>query len=118
MFNEVFDNNMFNQGFLLKAAQVVPEMGVVLGRLFEIIHNGVTFLNARFLPLISSTMQIKEMPFMWLVNRIHTIVEQRQQNPISRVDLLQLMLQVTTNEVSEVSQIFWIKNTDNKIDLP
>lgn len=103
---ELFDDNLFDKGFLIKSAQVVPEIGVVLAQLFSITNNTLTFINTRLLPLISSRIQLSEMPIMWLLNRLHTIVEQRQQTPISRVDLLQLMLQVTTNETIKVSEIF------------
>ena len=61
-------------------------------------------------------MQLNEMPVMWLQHRLHTIVEQRQQTPTSRVDLLQLMLQVTTNEpiivsgISRIIKLFALNN--------
>jgi hypothetical protein len=55
-----------------------------------------------------SHQQLNEDPLTWLLNRLHTIVEQRQQNPTSRVDLLQLMLQVTTKETIDVNKILRI----------
>lgn len=96
---------MFDTGFLLKAAQVVPEIGVILRPLFSLSNNTLTFINTRLLPLISSAKQLNEMPMIWLTNRVHTIVEQREQNPIVRADLLQLMLQVMTNETIDVGDI-------------
>lgn len=104
---ELVDDNVFENGFLIKAAQVVPEIGVVLAPIFSVISNTIAFINTRLLPLISSTIQLKEMPIMWLLNRLHTIVEQRQQTPISRIDLLQLMLEVTTDDTTKVSRNFW-----------
>lgn len=100
---ELFEKNVFEKGFLIKAAQVVPEIGIVLASVFSAINNTIAFINTRFLPLISKTMQLNEMPIMWLLNRLHTLVEQRQQTPISRIDLLQLMLEVTTNDTLKAS---------------
>lgn len=62
----------------------------------------------RILPLVSSSIQLNELPSVWLLNRLHAIVEHRQRNPIPRVDLLQLMLQVTTNKPIDVSMIYRI----------
>ena len=112
---ELFDDNPLDKGFLLKAAQVVPEIGSVLGVLFVLTNNTLTYINTRLLPLISSTMQLNEMPIMWIRNRVHTIVEQRRQRPIPRVDLLQLMLQVTTNETIDVSKLFKMQKTSKKL---
>ena len=103
---ELFDDNPLEKGFLLKSAQVVPEIGVILAQLFSISNKTLTFINTRLLPLMSSTMQLNEMPIMWLLNRLHTIVEQREKNSIPRVDLLQSMLQVATNEPIDVSRSF------------
>ena len=111
----MFDDNPLDKGFLLKAAQVVPEIGSVLGVLFVLTNNTLTYINTRLLPLISSTMQLNEMPIMWIRNRVHTIVEQRRQRPIPRVDLLQLMLQVTTNETIDVSKLFKMQKTSKKL---
>ena len=102
---ELFGNKIFNKGFLMKSVQVVPEIGLVLAQLFSITNNTLTFINTRLLPLISSTIQLNEMPVMWLLNRVHTIVERRQQTFIPRVDLLQMMLLVTTKEITNVSKI-------------
>ena len=99
---ELFDHNPLEKGLLLKAAQVVPEIGTLLAWLFSITNKTSTFINTRLLPLVSSTLQLNEMPIMWLRNRLHTIVEQRRLSPIARVDLLQLMLQVTTSERIDV----------------
>jgi hypothetical protein len=56
------------------------------------------------LSLISEK-QLHEQPGMWLLKRLHPIVEQRQKNPTSRVDVLQLMLQVMTEDPINVSNI-------------
>jgi hypothetical protein len=106
---ELFDESDTETNFFIRFYQVVPEIGVILTRLFSVTNNARTFINTRLLPLISSTIQLNESPVMWLLNRLHTIVEQRQKTPISRADLLQLMLQVTTNEAIHVSKIFRIQ---------
>ena len=55
------------------------------------------------LPLIS-TKQLLEMPSMWLLNRLDSIIEQRQQAVNSRNDILQLMLQVMADETDNSSK--------------
>ena len=102
---EFFDLNPINKNFVFKSAQVIPQIGDILARLFTVDNNVRMFLNTRILPMISSTMQLKETAVTWLLNRLDTIVKQRQQSPISRIDLLQLMLQVTTNQTIDVSNI-------------
>ena len=99
---ELFDDNIYDKGLLLRAAAVIPEFRVILGRLFSLTNNTVAFIDTRLLPLISTTIQLNEMPITWLLNRLHTIVELRRKKPIQRVDLLQLLLQATTNETIEV----------------
>ena len=103
---ELLDDNLFEKGFLLKSAQVIPEIGIILAQLFLVSNKTLTFINTRILPLVSSTMQLNEMPIMWLLNRLHTIVDQRQKSHVPRVDLLQLMLQVASNEPIDVSVSF------------
>ena len=70
-------------------------------------HSGINsvrvFLNEHILPLIS-TKQLPELPSMWLLSRLHLILEQRQKTPTSRVDVLQLMLQVMTDKLINVSK--------------
>ena len=43
-------------------------------------------------------MQLNELQGVWLFNRLDPIIEQRQKTPTSRVDVLQLMMQVMTDE--------------------
>jgi len=99
---EAFEGNDPDTNILFRFAQLVPEFNIVLGGLFSLDNNTRTFINIRLLPLISSTLQINEMPMTWLLNRVHAIVEHRQKTPIDRVDLLQLMLQVMTKEKIDV----------------
>ena len=56
-----------------------------------------SFVNLYVLPRITSK-RLPERPGFWLVNRLDPIIEQRQKTPTSRVDVLQLMLQVMTDE--------------------
>ncbi|CAF3979492.1 unnamed protein product [Adineta steineri] len=95
---EFFDNNAVLKSPLFKMTQLLPEIGCILGRLYFTYNTLITYINKNILPFISSTKQFDESPFMWLLNRLHTIVEQRQQTPTSRSDLLQLMLQVMTQQ--------------------
>jgi hypothetical protein len=106
--NELFEGSSLGTNFLFRSAQVLPEMNSVLARLFSFNNNIRMLINTRLLPLVSSTLQIHELPFTWLLNRVHAIVEHRQKTTSSRVDLLQLMLQVTTKETIDVSQILHI----------
>ena len=73
-------------------------MNKVLSLLFSINNTTRMFINTRLLPSVSSTLQIDELPFTWLRNPLHTIVEHRQKTPSSRIDLLKLMLQVMSTE--------------------
>ncbi|CAF1056683.1 unnamed protein product [Adineta steineri] len=94
----LFDNHSVMKSPIFKVTQLIPEIKNILGRLY-VVHNTVRkYINTKVLPLISSTKQLDESAYMWLQNRLHTIVEQRQETPISRKDLLQLMLQVMTKE--------------------
>ncbi|CAF4038013.1 unnamed protein product, partial [Adineta steineri] len=86
---------------IFKMTQLVPEIRDILGRLYIVHNTARKYINTRVLPLISSTKQLDESAFAWLLNRLHTIVEQRQETPISRKDLLQLMLQAMTKEPNQ-----------------
>ncbi len=101
---ELFENSLLDKNFLFRSAQLIPEIGNILARLFSIDSNVRTIFNTRILTLISSTIQLKETPFTWLLSRLDIIVKQRQETPISRVDLLQHMLQVTTKDIIDVSK--------------
>lgn len=92
----------------------MPETSVILRPFFIVMNSAFTFINTRILPLISSTAQLKELPVIWLLNRVHTIVEERQKNPISRVDLLQLMLQAITTEPIDVSKTICIRRVSRE----
>jgi hypothetical protein len=87
-----------------KLLQLVPQTRNILGKIFGGINTIRTFINIRVLPLASKT-QLHERPDVWLHSRLPPIIDQRQQTPTSRVDLLQLMLQVITDEPIDVSQI-------------
>ncbi len=95
---EFFTKSALDKNVLYRSTQLVPQIGNILSRLFIINSHLRTLINTRVLPLISSTMQLNEDSITRLLNRLHTIVEQRQQTPTSRIDLLQLMLQVTSKE--------------------
>ena len=103
---EAFGDGNISNIALFKFAQLVPEIGTVLGQIFSTSSTALTFINTQLLPMISSTEQLHETPFVWLFNRLHTIVEQRQQVPSSRADLLELMLRVITKEPINVSKTF------------
>lgn len=103
---EFFDADAITKTFFFRYAQLFPKLGLILGRVFSISNSTLTFINKRILPLLSPTKQLHEPPIIWLINRLHTIVEQRQQTSNSRVDVLQLMLQVATKEKINVSKFF------------
>ena len=92
IFNPVMKSTLF-----YKLLQLLPPIRPVLGKIFDNMNGIRTFLNLRLLPLISNK-QLDEWPVVWLHNRLHPILEQREQTPTSRIDLLQLMLQVKTDE--------------------
>ncbi|UJR24390.1 hypothetical protein I4U23_005767 [Adineta vaga] len=95
---ELFSSNTIGKSWLFRSGQLLPEIHNILSKVFSLNNNFRLFINTQFLPLFSSTLQINEMPIMWLLNRLKSIVEHRQQINISRNDLLQLMLQVMTKE--------------------
>jgi len=103
---EVFVRNFRTSSFF-KLAQLVPEIAKIIGRIFFGINTARTFINMHLLPLISAK-QLPELPGAWLLNRLHPIIEQRQKTPTSRVDVLQLMLQVMTEEAINVSTNYQI----------
>ena len=94
----------FKEHPLYKLAQVVPDTGKLIGMLFYGISTAQAFINMHILPWVSKK-QLPELPIMWLIKRLDPIIEQRQQTPTSRVDVLQLMLQVMTDKPIDVSQI-------------
>lgn len=102
---EFFDGTSVLDSFLYRAGEIVPQIHVILGKLFRLDTYTRTLINTRILPLISSTAQLNELPITWLLNRLHVIVERRQETPISRIDLLHYMLQDTTKESIDVSNI-------------
>lgn len=55
------------------------------------------------------------MPAMWLLKRLDPIIEQRQQTPTSRIDVLQLMMQVMTDKKINVKENSFLKTSLNKI---
>jgi hypothetical protein len=99
---EIFARSIRSNIFF-KFAQLAPEIGNIIGKIFFGINAARAFINIHLLPLISNK-QVHEMPGAWLFNRLHPIVEQRQQTPTSRVDVLQLMLQVMTEEIHSYSE--------------
>jgi hypothetical protein len=93
---ELFDGRVKSTLFF-KLLQLVPEIRSALVKIFDVINNVRAFINIHLLGSLSKK-QLHERPDAWLHNRLHPIIEQRQQTPTSRVDLLQLMLQVITDE--------------------
>jgi hypothetical protein len=93
-----------NMSIVFKLAQLMPERANVIGKIFFGINAMRAFINTHILPLISNK-RLSEIPAIWIRNRLHPIIEQRQQTPTSRVDVLQLMLQVMTEEPIKVSKI-------------
>ena len=92
----------FRLSSVFKLAQLVPEAAKIIGQTFSAISKGRALINMHVLPLISKR-QLDELLGAWLFNRLHPIIEQRQQTSTSRVDVLQLMLQVMTEETINVS---------------
>ena len=100
---ELFESHSLGKNWLFRSAQLLPEILNILAHLFDLNNSVRLFLNTRILPLISPKLRVKELPIPWLINRLHTIVEHRQQITTSRIDLLQLMLQVMSKEPVNVS---------------
>lgn len=101
---EIFGRNIMSNVFI-RYTQLLPAAATIVGRLFVFINKTRTFINNQLLPLVSEK-QLQEFPSVWLMNRLPPILEHREQTPTSRIDLLQLMLQVMTKDVINVSNIY------------
>ena len=92
----------FRAHSLFKLAQLVPDLGKIIGKFFFSIGSMQAFINMRLLPWVTKK-QLPELPGMWLHKRLNPIIEQRQQMSNPRVDVLQLMLQVMSDRPIIVS---------------
>jgi len=93
---ELFDGRM-KSTLIYKLLQLLPQIRYMFVKIFDVINNIQAFINIHLLGSVSKK-RLHEQPALWLHKRLHPILEQRQQTPTSRVDLLQLMLQVITDE--------------------
>lgn len=100
---EVFARD-FRSNVFFKLALLVPELGKVIGKLFFAVSWVQALINKHILAWVTKK-QLPEMPLMWLHNRLGSILEQREGMPDVRVDVLQLMLQVMSNEPINVSNV-------------
>jgi len=98
---EVFVGTL-RKTIFFKLIQLFPEIRMFISRIFFSVNTIRAFVNTHLLPLITDK-QLEELPAFWLINRLGPIVDQRQKAKTSRVDVLQLMLQVMTDE-SDVGQ--------------
>jgi hypothetical protein len=94
-----------DQTLFFRFAQLAPEIANIIGKIFSVNNTARSFINMHILPWISNK-QLHELPGMWLYKRLYPVIEQRQQTSTSRVDVLQLMLQVMTEEAINVSKIY------------
>ena len=101
---QIFSSNI-KSSILFKLPQLVPQARPIIGKIFGGISTVWMFINM-LLSALKSKRQLPERPDMWLLNRLHPVIDQRQQTPTSRVDVLQLMLQVITDEQIIVSKIW------------
>jgi hypothetical protein len=101
---EIFVRSI-RMNIFFRFAQLAPELTKIIGKIFVINNTVRAYINMHLLPLISKK-QLHELPAAWLLRRLDPIVAQRQQTPTSRVDVLQLMLQVMTEEKINVSKIY------------
>ncbi len=100
---ELFARNI-NSSWLFRFGELAPRIANVINKTLFGINIGRVAINMYLLPLISKK-QLHETPNIWLFKRLHPIIEQRQQTPTSRVDLLALMLKVMSEEAVNVSVI-------------
>ena len=106
---EELANLSFRSNPFIQFCQLVPEITPLIGKMFESVNAVQSFINIQVLPLITEK-RLRELPFTWLLNRLHPILEQRQKTPTSRVDALQLMLQVMTDEKLQVRNKYYDYN--------
>jgi hypothetical protein len=100
---ELFAHNI-NSSWLFRLGELAPRIANVINKTLFGINIGRVAINKYLLPLISKK-QLHEPPNIWFFKRLHPIIEQRQQTPTSRVDLLALMLKVMSEEAVNVSVI-------------
>ena len=85
---------------LFRLTQIIPSLANIGSRIFFGLNDIRAFINKHILPLVSNK-RLYELPNMWVLNRLDPIIDQRQKTPTSRVDVLQLMMQVMTDEIQE-----------------
>jgi len=100
---EEIDARNIKSTWIFKLGEMMPRLANIINKILFGIDIIRVLINMHLLPLISKK-QLYEPPAIWLVNRLYPIIQQRQQNPTSRVDLLQLMLEVMTDEKINVSR--------------
>lgn len=83
---------------------MMPRLANIINRILFGTNIACVLINMYLLPLLAIKKQLYEPPAIWLTSRLYPIIEQRQQNPTSRVDLLQLMLEVMTDKKINVSK--------------
>ncbi|CAF3375164.1 unnamed protein product [Rotaria socialis] len=93
---ELFAHNI-NSRWVFRLGEFTPRVANILNKVVFGANIARVLINKYLIPLISIK-QLYEPPNIWLFSRLHPIIEQRQQTPTSRIDLLQLMLQVMTDE--------------------
>ena len=99
---EIFQMDI-EQMLLCKLSNLIP----FLARPFHDIVFGMEDLCkfvSKWIPPLSK--YVKEIPFIWLMNRVQDVITLRTQSPPhlrKRVDLLQLMMDVTTSDKVIVS---------------
>jgi hypothetical protein len=99
---EFFETD-FDQLLIFQLSNLMP----FLARPLHDILFGLTDLRAILVKLIPSLSNyIKELPSLWLINRVQDVINLRTKSPSNlrkRVDLLQLMIDVSTNDKVTVS---------------
>jgi hypothetical protein len=125
--------NDINNPYLKKAEAVfkadVEEIPAVrLGNLIPfLVHPLIYLMMVRVIVvralnklLPATTKYIEEFPSSWLINRVQEVVNLRKKSPLNTVkpaDLLQLMMDVSTDDEVKVSVIVIVRLIEDKIYL-
>ena len=113
----LFQSNSAQAG-LLKLSELIPAFANVL-RMCFLAQVSVSEILTKVIPSLKK--YIPEMPAYWLMNRVQDVVDLRTKSSsdlIKRVDLLQLMIDASTNEPVQVRFLLLILLFEKLVFFP
>ena len=86
--------------FLLRLSKLMPFLKPLL---IKIMKNILTFINFLKASMPTVMRNVEGSPHVWISKQIHNVVQQRLISQNKRIDLLQLLLDASTEEEIKVS---------------